>query len=157
VTLGVHLTPRERGEALELQQLFEQHRYWVAVYSRWVEDAGFAATSQVFFARFTFPLRQIMPIMARRAMRQELHGHGLGRHSREQSHAPGSRDVAAIADVLGEREFLLSGQPSTIDAKGDAFLANLPWVPAESPARDEARRRGHLEAYYQRIKARYYA
>lgn len=157
VTLDAHLTPRERGEALALQRLFEEHLYWVAVYSRWVEDAGFAATSQVFFARFPFPLRQIVPIMARRAMRQELHGHGMGRHSREEIYALGCRDVAAIAGVLGEREFLLGGQPSTIDATGYAFLANLLWVPVESPVRDEARRHGNLEAYCQRMKARYYA
>ena len=64
--------------------------------------------------------------------------------------------MAAIAGVLGEREFLLGGQPSTIDAAGYAFLANLLWVPVESPVRDEAREHGNLEAYCQRMKARYY-
>ena len=156
VTLDAHLTPRERGEALALQRLLEEHLYWVAVYSRWVEDAGFAVTSEVFFSRMGPLMRLVVPPLARRAMRQELHGHGMGRHSRDEIYALGCRDVAAIADVLGERAFLMGDKPSSIDATGYAFLANLLWAPVESPIRDEARKHGNLEAYCQRMKARYY-
>lgn len=157
VTLDAHLTPRQRGEALALQRLFEEHLYWVAVYARWVEDTGFAVTSKVFFERFPMVLRQLVPVLARRAMKQQMQGHGMGRHSRDEIYALGCRDVAAIADVLGEREFLLGDQPGTIDATGYAFLANLLWVPVDSPVAAEAKKHANLEAYCQRMKARYYA
>lgn len=156
VTLDAHLTPRACGEWLALQRLFEEHLYWAAVYSRWVEDAGFAVTSKVFFARFGPLMRLIVPVMARRAMRQEMQGHGMGRHSRDEIYALGCRDVIAIAQVLGERDYLMGDQPSTIDATGYAFLANLLWIPVDSPLREEARKHANLEAYCQRMKARYF-
>jgi glutathione S-transferase len=157
ITLDAHLSPRQRGEALALQRLFEEHLYWVAVYSRWIEDAGFARTREAFFARFPFPMRQLVPVLARRAMRRQLHGHGMGRHGCEEIYALGCRDVAAIADTLGDRAFLMGEQPSSIDAVGYAFLANLLWAPLPSPLLDEARRHANLEAYCQRMKGRYYA
>ena len=157
ITLDAHLTPRQRAEALALQRLFEEHLYWVAVYARWIEDSGFAATRTAFFDRFPFPLKQIVPVMARRAMRAELHGHGMGRHSRDEIYAMGNGDIAAIANVLGERDFLMGDKPSSIDAVGYAFLANLLWAPVASPLKDEAMKHANLQAYCQRMKARYYA
>ena len=81
----------------------------------------------------------------------------MGRHSRDEIYAMGNGDIAAIANVLGERDFLMGDKPSSIDAVGYAFLANLLWAPVASPLKDEAMKHANLQAYCQRMKARYYA
>ena len=62
----------------------------------------------------------------------------------------------ALQRLLADKPFMLGDQPSSLDATAYAFLANLLWAPVDSPIRDHARSRPTLEAYCQRMKARYY-
>jgi glutathione S-transferase len=155
--LDAHLAPRERAQALAVQRLIEENLYWAAIYSRWVEDAGFTVTREVFFSRMPEPLKLIVPHVARRAVRRELHGHGMGRHSREEIYRIGCRDVAALAQLLGDQPFFMGDKPTTLDATAYAFVANLLWVPLASPLLEEAQRHANLQAYCERMKARYFS
>ena len=156
-TLDAQLSAHSRALGVVIQRTFEESLYWPVVYTRWIEDAGFAAVEKAAFARFKFPLRQIVPLIARRGARQELHGQGTGRHSREEIYAIGRRDIGALAELLGDQAYFLGGEPASIDATGYAFLANLLWVPVDSPLRAHAATFANLEAYCQRMKAQYYA
>jgi glutathione S-transferase len=155
--LDAALTPPERALAIAFQRLFEENLYWAVVHTRWVEDAGWAKTREAFFGSLPPPLRWVLPPLARRALRSELRGHGMGRHSAAEIHAIGCRDVSAVADFLADKAFLLGPQPSSIDATAYAFLANLLWAPVDSPIRRHAQERPNLEAYCRRMKARFYA
>ncbi|HTD91999.1 MAG TPA: glutathione S-transferase family protein, partial [Burkholderiales bacterium] len=154
--LDAHLSERERAVALAVQRLIEENLYWAAIYSRWVEDAGFKLTRHIFFAKMPPVLKQIVPHLARRGLRQEMHGHGMGRHSRDEIYAIGCRDIAALAHILGDQPYFMGAQPSSLDATAYAFLANLMWIPIESPLLDQAKKFPNLEAYCRRMKARYY-
>jgi len=81
----------------------------------------------------------------------------MGRHSVDEICAIGCRDVDALADWLGDKPYMLGDQPRSLDASAYAFLANLLWAPVTSPIRRHAQARPALEAYCQRMKARYYA
>ncbi len=155
--LDAHLGARERAVALSVQRLFEEHLYWAAVYSRWVDDAGFKVSSQIFFAKMPPLLKQVVPHLARRGMRQQMHGHGMGRHSRDEIYAMGSRDIEALAHILGDQSYFMGDQPTSLDAVAYAFLATLMWIPIASPLLDQTKKFPQLEAYCQRIKARFYA
>jgi glutathione S-transferase len=154
--LDAHLTTRERALALAVQRMIEENLYWTVVYARWIEDAGFAKTREVFFGDMPAIARSIVPHLARRAIRRELHGHGMGRHSREEIYAIGRRDIAALAHVLGDQPFFMGAAPGSLDATAYAFIANLLWVPLPNPVLDEARRHANLEAYCRRMKDRYF-
>ena len=154
--LDAHLSERERAVALAVQRLIEENLYWAAIYSRWVEDAGFKLTRHIFFAKMPPVLKRIVPHLARRGLRQEMHGHGMGRHSRDEIYAIGCRDIAALAHILGDQPYFMGAQPSSLDATAYAFLANLMWIPIESPLLDQAKKFPNLEAYCRRMKARYY-
>ncbi len=155
--LDVKLSARERALSLTIQRTFEESLYWAAVYSRWIEDAGFAIVGEAAFARLKFPMRQLVPVIARRIMRKQLHGQGTGRHSRDEIYAMGSRDISALAELLGEQAHFLGDEPTSIDATGYAFLANLLWAPIDSPLRAHAQKLPNLEAYCQRMKVRYFS
>lgn len=151
------LDASQRGVALAFQRLFEEHLYWAAVYTRWIDDTAWPQTREAFFAALPAPLRWILPPLARRGLRVQLQGQGLGRHSAAEIHALGVRDITAVADFLADKPFLMGERPCSLDATGHAFLANLLWAPVDSPLRDAARRHPNLAAYCERMKARYFA
>ena len=155
--LDAALTPLQRAQATAFQRLFEENLYWAVVHTRWIDEAGWARTREAFFGALPPPVSWVLPVLARRGLRAELRGHGMGRHPVEHIHAIGCRDLTAVADFLGDQPFMLGEQPSSLDAIAYAFLANLLWAPVESPLRRHAQTRPTLEAYCQRMKARYYA
>ena len=151
------LTPPQRALALALQHLFEDSLYWALLYTRWIEEPGWALTGPAFFGALPVPVRWVLPPLARRGIRAELRGHGMGRHHAAEIHAIGCRDLGAVADLLGEQPYMLGDSPSSIDATAYAFLANVLWAPLDSPLQRHARTRPTLDAYCQRMKARYFA
>jgi len=62
----------------------------------------------------------------------------MGHHSLEEVHAPGCLDFTALADFLGDKPFMMGGQPSSLDAVAYGFPANLRWVPLESSVKAQA-------------------
>jgi glutathione S-transferase len=153
--LDAALSPLQRAQATALQHLFEDSLYWAVVYTRWIDDAGWVLTREAFFGSLPAPVRAFLPALARRGLRAELRGHGMGRHGPDEIFAIAGRDVQAVADFLDDKPFMLGPNPSSIDATAYAFLANLLWAPVDSPIRRRAQELPVLEAYCGRMKARY--
>lgn len=156
-TLDARLTPVERATALAVQRLIEENLYWSVLYTRWIDEAGWAVTRKAFFDWMKPPLKWIVPPIARRGLRRELHGHGMGRHTRDEIMTIGCRDLTAVADLLGDKPYLMGSEPTSLDATGYAFLANVLWIPLDSPLKSHAESRANLGAYCARMKARYFA
>ena len=150
------LDASQRAMALALQRLLEENLYWAVIYTRWVEPQGWELTRTAFFGKLPLPLKWVLPSLARRGIIKELHGQGMGRHSREEIMAIGKRDISALADFLSDKPYFMGEQPCSLDASAYAFLANLLWVPLESELKLHARQYPQLEAYCQRMRSRYY-
>ena len=154
--LDAWLSAEQRAVALAFQRLLEENLYWALLHSRWVEPQGWAMTKEAFFGTLPRPLKWIIPLLARRAMRQQLHGHGMGRHSAQEIHAIGQRDITALADFLWHKPYFMGDEPCSLDATAYAFLANLVWVPMDSALTQHAERYPQLEVYCRRMRSRYY-
>ena len=154
VSLDDGLSVQQQAQALAFQRLFEENLYWAVVHTRWVDDAGWALTRQAFFGAMPLPLRWLVPPLARRGIKAELRGHGMGRHGADEIHAIAARDLSAVADFLGDKTFFLDAQPRSIDTVAFAFLANVLWAPVDSPIQRHARTRPNLQAYCERMRAR---
>ena len=126
------LGPRERAEALMLQRLFEDHFYFVLVYSRWIDEAGWATLQPAFFGRMPFPVGRVAAGHFRRRVRRMLQLQGIGRHRPDEIYAMARQDLEAVADYLGDRPFLMGEQLTTVDAVAYAFLANILYLPFET-------------------------
>lgn len=150
------LSPLQRAHALAITRLLEEHLYWVVLHDRWIASPGWEMTRQAFFGALPWPLRVIVPFVARRGIRAELHGHGMGRHSPQQIHALGIADIDALAALLGEQDYFLGAQPTSVDAVAAAFIANLLMVPLETPVKSAAAAHPNLVAYCRRMEQRYF-
>ena len=142
---------RTRAQSLAFLRLIEENLYWALIQVRWIDDAAFETTKKTYFGSMPFPLRAIVPGIARRKVRQQFRGHGMGRHSTAEVLAIGTRDIDALAAQLGDRPFLMGDKPATVDASAFATLANLAYVNIASPLREATRRHTNLVAYCERM------
>ena len=154
--LDAHLSPFERAQATAFQRLFEENLYWVLIHMRWAEAAGWARTRTAFFGIAARPLRWCARPCAAWRSSPSCAATVLGRHGAAEIQAIGCRDVTAVADFLADKPFMLGDRPTSLDATAHAFLANLlgRWSNRRSGA--DAQARPTLEAYCQRMKARYF-
>ena len=81
----------------------------------------------------------------------------IRRHDQNEIHAIGKRDITALIDFLDGKLYFMGDQPCSLDATAYAFIANLLWVPVDSALRRHALQYSQLDAYCQRVKARYYS
>ena len=156
IALDEHLTPAQAAHAHALKRMIEESLYFVLVRLRWMTDDGWPLVKAAYFGAIPAPLRWIVPGVARRQVRRDLHGQGYGRHALSAVDAMGVADVDAIAAALGEEAFLF-GSPSTIDAIAYAFLSALACFPAPSATRDRVQGDPRLTAYITRMRDRYWA
>lgn len=154
--LDSHLTPLERATGLGLRRLMEENLYWALLYTRWIEPECWPIVKAAFFSRLPPPFKWFVPYLARRGLVKEMHGHGMGRHSRAEIYAIGNADITALADFLGDKTFFLGDRPASLDATAYAFLANILWGPGDSLLKRHAAKFPNLDAYYRRMKAKYY-
>ncbi len=157
VDINEGLSEEAQAVATALSRLLEDHLYFIGVYFRWVDDAGWAVTGSAFFGRMPQPLRLVVPALLRRRARKMLWAQGLGRHSRDQLTEMGAADLRAIATILGDKPFLLDDRPRGIDAAAYGLLANLVYPPLESPLKQALLELPTLVAYCDRIRDRYWA
>ncbi len=151
-----HLTSRERAIARSIQRLIEENLYWVLVYARWVEEGNWRIFRPIVLGGISPLLRPVIALLARRGVRKQLSGHGMGAHSRDEIYAIGAGDLKAISEFLGDRDFLMGENPSSIDATAYGFLANIAYVPLESPLKAALISHPNLMAYIERLRTRYY-
>lgn len=144
--------PHELAGHLALTRLIEEHLYWAVLYTRWIDEAGWPVTREAFFGALRWPLRALVPVVARRGIRAELHGHGMGRHAPEDIMALGRADIDALAATLGDRPYFGGERPGSIDAIAGGFLANILLVDLDTPLRQAAAHHANLADYCARIR-----
>lgn len=151
------LSDNERAVAHALRRLIEENLYWTMVYDRWMVESNWSIARNVILGGIPAPMRSIIAPIARRGVRKQLEAHGMGRHSRDEIASIGRSDVRAVAELLGDRLFLMGDTPTQIDAVAYGLLANIAMVPIESAVRDEIQGRSNLSRYLERVREKYYA
>lgn len=149
------LDPRARATAHALRRLIEENLYWTMVYDRWVVEENWRHFRDVVLGGIPAPLRVVIGPVARRGVKRQLAGHGIGLHSRDEIAAIGECDIGAIADLLGDKPFLMSDEPTEVDATAYGMLANILGAPLASPVKDAGLKRSNLVAYLDRMRERF--
>jgi glutathione S-transferase len=134
--LDADLSEADRVIAHALRRLFEENLYWVALYSRWIEESIYLETKRVFFGAIPPILRDLVAGRVRKGIRKALYAQGTGRHSRDEIYDIGKADLTAVSVWLGEKPFFIGATATSVDAIAYAFLANILVPPLKSPLKD---------------------
>jgi len=156
IDLDAHLSPAERGIAWAIEKLCEDHLYWVAMRERWLIDENFQKGPRRFFEIVPMPMRPIVRNMVRRQVRRTIWGQGLGRHTPDELAEITKRGLQAIADVLGDKQFLMGDSPCAEDATVFAFTLGVLTPYFDTPTRALAAEHANLIAYRDRGLARWF-
>jgi len=151
--LDAGISPRDHAIARMVRRTLEEGYYFVGLFARWHHDEGYAHMREA-FKQFVPAL--VVPIV-RRMQRKKLYEQGTGRHSYEDAMAMGGADLDALAELLGDRPFLLGDKPRVIDCTVFGFLEATLGFPLEGPLKKQGESHANLVAYRQRIRARWWA
>ncbi len=150
------LSAAERGIAWAAEKLMEDHLYWAVARERWLDQANFDKGPAQFFRSVPAPVRGLAERLVRYKVRKTLWGQGLGRHSEEELVALASKGVTSIADILGDKRYLMGDQPCGADATLFAFAGSLLCPVFDTPIRTAAEGHANLVAYMERMRAEFY-
>lgn len=156
VKLNAQLNVVERGRAMALIRMLEEHSYWALIYFRWLDNEGWEITREEFFSKLNPVLRAIAPGMVRRKTARDARGQGLSRHSRDQILHRYNEDINALAANLGERPYFGGYQPANVDAVAFGLLANVLLSSMHLPLTDITRQHPNLVAYTKRMLENYF-
>jgi glutathione S-transferase len=155
--LDGHLSPAEQGISLAMRRLIDENLYWAVVYTRWEEEAAWQVIKEVYFSSLPPLIRNIVPAIARKSTRQNLRGHGMGRHNAAEVYRIANLDISALANFLGDKPYFMGEQPSSLDATAYGVFANILWVPIATPLQEYASQFPQLVSFCQRMKEKYYS
>jgi glutathione S-transferase len=150
------LTAEQKAVSRAFQAMLDERFYWTNVYSRWCDERNWPAIREAIFGRLPAPVQSIAASRARKHIRRELHGHGMGRHAPEEIYAFGVADLRAVASYLGDKPYFHGEHPTRIDACLAGYLINLFKAPVTSPMREEGQRHPNLADHCERMLRTYF-
>ena len=154
--LDAGLSAEQKTVAHAFTRMMDENLYWCIVHERWINPLNWPAVREAFFGNLPWPLRVLVPMLAQRGTKKMLYMHGLGRHSGEEIVGIAKRDLKALSDYLGEKEWFFSKGPTTLDVTAFAFAGGLIIPPFRTPMSEAARSFPNLVRFVERIKAKYY-
>jgi glutathione S-transferase len=150
------LSPAQRGQAVAIQRLVEENLYWAMVYDRWVRPENWPILKRSVLGAIPAPVRTVLAPFARRGVRKQLNGHGLGLHSEANIGWIAQRDIDALGAMLGEQPWFFGAQPTTADAVVFSLLANIHYPEFASPMKAMIAAHPNLVSFIERFRARVY-
>lgn len=156
--LDTGLSATDAALSLGMQRLIEEHLFWATMYSRWqYTDANWQVNKKAIFSVLPPIVRDVAALVYRYKIKQQIYGHGMGRHKPEEVFELGMKDIDALTACLGDKEYFLGDRPTTLDASAFGFLVNTIGCPIESPLKEYGLTKNNLRNYVDRVKAKYYA
>lgn len=156
VDLDEGLDACQRAQSWAIERLLEDHLYFAMVWFRWIDPENFAKGPAHFAdgapEAGRAQLRQDM--QARKAV--ELHAQGMGRHTPARIDVLGERSIDALAQLLGDKPWLMGETHSGVDAAAFGMLACVATPFFDTPLRRAVEAHPNLIAYVARMMRRYY-
>lgn len=151
------LSAREKAESHLFRRSLEEGFYFVTFHVRWLDPASWATYAPVYYPYLPKHVGKLVMAMLKRGVKKSLFAQGTGRHTDEEVHAFGKRDIDALAGVLGDRAYMMGDRPSTIDATAFAFVSSVLDFPVATPLTRAIRAHDNLVRYHARMREQYLA
>ncbi|NKB37141.1 MAG: glutathione S-transferase family protein [Gammaproteobacteria bacterium] len=155
-SLDAGLSPEQKAVSRAFIKMMDENLYWCIVQSRWLGEL-WPDIKQEFFGNMPQPLKTLVPAMARRSVKKTLFLQGLGRHSEQELLEIAQKDIQALSDYLGNKQYFLSDKPTTLDVTAFAFLAEMIVPQMNCKLNDVARSFDNLVKFTSRLQKEYYS
>lgn len=149
-------TDEQRGIAWAAEKLIEDNLYFMIASERWLIDENFNAGPRHYFDDVPAPLRPVIRTIVRRDVRAMLKKQGISRHSREEQTLLAVRGFEAIAQIIGDKDWLTGDTPCGADASVWAGLHALFGGPFRSPTANALASNAVLRSYLDRGAAKWF-
>lgn len=150
-----HLSAEQKGIALAITRLCDEHLYWVALYSRWVDPNYWPILKANMFGKLPLFKRTMLELIYRRVLKNQIYQQGMGRHTPNEIYEFGIKDLKAIESLIKDKDYFFGDQITSIDATCFGFLANIIYPPMATPMQEFALNSA-IKPYCDRIFQRYY-
>lgn len=135
-----------------LTRALDDKMYWGILYSRWMKEPNASLICETFFSEVPSFLRKFVFRMVQKSIKRDLYGQGTGRLDEQQIYDFAEQDVAAIADILGDKDYLFGARMTRYDCTVAAYIAEMIPEQIESPHAPFVKQHPNLVAYWQRVK-----
>jgi len=156
VPLDEHLSPEQRAQAYLFTKSLDENLYWCLVYSRWILEDTWLLVKEAFFGRLPWPIKAIVPSLIQKKVRKNLHGQGIGRHTKEEILAISDKSFAALSTLLADKNYFFGDKVSSFDATVYSILCQFISVDCNNEFNTKARSYPNLVQFCQRIEQTYY-
>ncbi|KAK7499330.1 hypothetical protein BaRGS_00009305 [Batillaria attramentaria] len=151
--LSADLSPLELAQARAFREMTEENLYWTMCYELFVKHPE--RLGDVMLMRGV--LLWIVRLVLGRAIKKELWGHGMGRHTDSEIWDIGRRDLNAVADFLGDKKFFCGDQPTEVDCAMFGMLSQILFHMVGSRHEQHVRENlPNIVAYVERMKAKFW-
>jgi len=136
--LDAGLSPEQLAQSHLIRKMLEESTYFVMLRQRWLDDKNWEITKHDFFRPPLVPTVMIPLISwgARRKTYDNCWGQGIGRHPEENYRKIGMQDFDALANILGDKSFIMGDKPTSVDAVAYSFVVHCVWVPFDDSLKD---------------------
>ena len=150
------LDARQRAEAWAVERMVENHFAWTAGYARFFIPENFDKGPAHFFDQAPADQRPRMIEDFKGRVAEAFRAVGITRHAPEEIEWLGERSLTALAEILGDKAYLMGSRPCGADAVTFAALAAVLTPFFDSPLRRRAEGFANLVAYVERMMAQFY-
>ncbi len=92
------------------------------MYSRWqYMDTNWQVNKKAIFGVMPPVILDIAAAYFRNKIKNQIYGHGIGRHNTEEIFKLAMLDIDALSACLGDKKYFLGEQPTTLDASDLEF------------------------------------
>ena len=161
IDLDRGLTASERAKSLAFRRMLKENTYWGLVDIRYNVEENWRVYREV-LASLIYPAvspTKWEPVVEHfgERIRNQMYGHGMGRHSSSEICQIISADFQALSDFLADKQFFMGERPTTLDATAYAFIGNFIKQPLLSPIIDYIMRLENLCQHYERMKQEFFS
>ena len=151
------ITEEQKAISNLIIKSLDENFYWCIVYSRWMRDDTWPTVKETFFGSMPFPLKVIVPVVARRGVKSALVKHGIGKHSDQEIMRIAESTLDSLSTILSDKTYFFGDTPSVLDAVVYAFVSQVTIVELNNPLIEMARKYANLVDFCRRIHQEYYA
>lgn len=157
IDLDGPLSSGQRAVSLAFRRMLDEHLYWVGVYFRWIDEAGWRVVRDKLFADIPRMARSLIATMQRRKFAAALKVQGTGRHSPEEICQLGIDDMQALSRLLADDTYFFgASQPTLLDLWSHAFVGEIIIPPFDSSLKQGTLQFRNLADHFHRLQSRLY-